>query len=133
MLQPESAAICTSCCQHQIECILPAEGGALGYVENVENENPGHDGLVEELGQGMVHTVGGAAEPGPRHPDPGQHEPVVQAKEQGKRPGLQIEHKTAIRKKHVYYVPCPSRDGDRNEIYKVSSLQPLVSEISTLR
>ncbi len=91
-MRPVAALQVARCCQYKIESItIPAEGGTLGHVENVENENPGHDGLVEELGQGMVHPVGGTAEPGPRHPDPGQHEPVVQAKEQGKRPGLQIE------------------------------------------
>jgi hypothetical protein len=90
-MRPVATLQFARCCQHQIESIIPAEGGTLGHVENVENENPGHDGLVEELGQGMVHPVGGAAEPRPRHPDPGQHQAVVQAQEQGKRPGLQIE------------------------------------------
>ncbi len=105
MLQPVSAAICPSCCQHQIESItIPAEGGTLGHVENVENENPGHDSLVEELCQGMVHPVGGAAEPGPRRPDPGQHQAVVQAQEQGKRPGLPME-RGEKRHHYVKYMP----------------------------
>ncbi len=95
-LLPPPAVVYSICYHHQLlitlvlplQAGIPAPGAAICEVELVKDEDGGHDGLVEQLGQRPVNPVQGAAEPRPRHPHPGQHEAVVDNQEHGKGPAL---------------------------------------------
>ena len=86
--------------QHVEEDVLEP-GGALGDVDDVEEEDGGDDEVVDELGNRSPHPVYGAAEVRAHGEDPDQHGDVVESQEHEEL--LQVHREEDTEHKHPGY------------------------------